>query len=721
MPILSVPGGFHAIRSVMRYAREIGPLNLYRAIRSKNACKACAFGTGRQRGGNRNEAGGRLEVCNKNIQAQLSDNRRAIGNAFFLETSIAELAKFSAKQLEDVGRLVTPLYKRAGDKHYSPITYDVALEKISARMKATAPERSFFYASGRSSNEAAFTLQLLARLYGTNNINNCSYFCHQASGVGLNNSIGTSTATVQFRDLELADLIFVMGANPASNHPRFLKSLMECRRRGGKVIIVNPAKEAGLVRFASPGDWRSMIKGGESIASHYLQVHAGGDLAFVQGLAKAVLSAGAEDKTFIENYCEDFALFKQQIDNLSWADIEASSGLNQSTIESIAQEYGKAERCIFSWSMGLTHHLHGVANIEAVAALALLRGMIGKPGAGLLPLRGHSNIQGTGSMGFTPALKAAVEEKLEAKLKQQLPRSAGLDTMACMEAAASGAMDFAFMLGGNLLAANPDTAYARNALNKILFKVYINTSINHSHVGGVDGEVIVLPPRARDEEHQATTQESMFNYVRLSDGGIERYPQLMSEVEMICGLGIKMIDTAVFDFSTLTDHQRIREWVGDVLPGFDKLKSIDESQEEFHIEGRTLHKPRFARESGKALFRFHELPKREHSLYLSTIRSEGQFNSIIYHEEDVYRGQERRDVVLMHPDDMKKLGLKENQRVNLQSATGILPNLLLRAFNVRPGNILTYYPEANVLIPRARDNVSQTPAFKSIPIKVMSH
>lgn len=716
-----IGGGFKAIRSVLRYSAKIGPFKLCRTVRSKNACKACAFGTGGQQGGMHNESGKGIEICNKNIQAQLSDSLAPIAVSVIAKRPISELAQMSGKQLEELGRLGTPVYKQAGDSHYFPIGYDQAQDIIAARLQATTPTRSFFYASGRSSNEAAFSLQLLARLYGSNNVNNCSYYCHQASGVALSNVIGTGTATIRYEDLSKADVIFVFGANPASNHPRFVKTLFQCRRRGGHVIIVNPAKEPGLVRFASPSDLRSMLKGGEPVASLYIQPHLGGDIALMHGIARWLLENSYVDREFIRQHTSGFEAFAAAIAQLSWHEIVEQSGVDREQIVAVAKVYSTAKHTIFSWSMGLTHHLHGVANIETVAALALLRGMIGKPGAGLLPLRGHSNIQGTGSMGFTPQLKVAMQQKIEDKLGFALPATTGLDTMGCMNASQRGDIDAAIMLGGNLLACNPDTEYAKAALNNVPFKCFINSSLNRSHVYGVDGETIVLPIKVRDEETQATTQESMFNFIRLSDGGIERLPSLLSEMDIICTLGTKLVAKDRFDFSLFLSHSRVRAFVGDVAPGFEQLKNIDESKQEFHIEGRTLYEPVFNTADGKAQFCFHPSPgiERKPSRYtLTSVRSEGQFNSIIYHEYDSYRSQTERWVVMMNPEDMQAEGLVENQRVTLATAIGKMENVKVKPFDIRRGNLMTYYPEANVLIPNAVDERSKTPGFKSVTVMV---
>lgn len=714
-----VGGGWKAIRSVLRYSGRIGPFKLWRTLRSRNACKACAFGTGGQNGGFWNESRHGIEICNKNIQAHLSDIRPGIPVPLFLQKSIAELGALSGKQLEDLGRLTTPLFKAAGDLHYRPMPYEEALQICAERLQAAARERSFFYASGRSSNEAAFLLQLMARLYGTNNVNNCSYYCHQASGVALTEAIGTGTATVQYSDIEKADLIFVFGANPASNHPRFVKTLIHLRRRGGTVIVVNPAREPGMVKFASPSDWRSMMKGGVEIASEYVQPHLGGDLAFIQGVAKAVLENHAHDENFIQRYTNGFSEFAETIRSRTWAELEKGSGVTRADMEKIAAIYARSNHCIFTWSMGLTHHTHGVHTIQTLVSLALLRGMLGKPGAGLLPLRGHSNIQGTGSMGFTPELKKAIQEKLEQKLGQALPTQPGMDTMACMHAADRGEIDVAVMLGGNLLASNPDTVFATSALNKIPFKCYFNPTLNMSHVHGVDQEVMIFPVRARDEEQQGTTQESMFNFVRLSDGGIERFPQLRSEVDLICSLGERLIAASLFDFSIFRNHARVRQLIGDVVPGFGRLQKIDTSKEEFHIDGRTLHTPSFATPDAKARFYAHPLPPpRSPGFYLTSVRSEGQFNSIIYHEYDTYREQQERWVVLMNPQDMAQNGWQSGHKVDLVTSTGRMQGVKVKPFDIRPGNLMAYYPEANILIGNQVDPHSKTPGFKSLPVNV---
>ena len=721
-------GGFKAMQYVLSIAKKVGANKLSDAVRSKNTCKACAFGTGGQRGGLHNEYSNRIEVCNKNIQAQLSDIRDPIPFEIFEQNTIDELRALSPKQLEDLGRLATPLYKNKNSDQYTKISYSEAYKIIGHRLKNSDPMRSFFYGSGRSSNEAAFILQLMARVYGSNHINNCSYYCHQATSVGLSSSIGTGTATIKYGDLHKADLIFVIGANPASNHPRFVKVLLECRQRGGQVIVINPAREAGLMRFASPANFKSMIAGGNEVASLFIQPHVGGDSALITGIAKYLIENGNVNADYIEKYCDGYEAYIKFIDTLTWAVIERESGVEKSDIQQIGAIYAKSNKTVFSWGMGLTHHQNGTDNIEAIANLALLRGMIGGEGKGLLPLRGHSNVQGVGSMGFTPKLKSRVFDAIEKLYGVELPKYEGMDTLACVQAAAKRKIDFALLLGGNLYAANPDTNFSKKALDSIPFKVMINSTLNETHLNGVAGENIVLPIRVRDEENQATTQESMFNFLRMSDGGINRINSLCSEVEIITNIATRIIDKRDVDFGLFTEHRNIRDAIANLIPGFEKLANIDDEKKEFHINGRHFPSPRFSTESGKASFRVpsqtnwerqDQLNSKGSTFLLTSVRSEGQFNTIIYNEEDIYRRQKHRKVLFMNPSDIENLDIKEGALVNVSNKLGQMKNLTIKSFDIKPGNIMTYFPEANILIPQDVDSRSRTPSFKSIEVTVL--
>lgn len=719
---LIVGGGGKKVLYTLKTLGRIGLLNSAKALSGRNTCKACGLGMGGQRGGMTNELGEFPAVCNKSIQAQSTDIQSPIPDELFAHP-LADFQELSAHELEHLGRLNTPLYKGAADKGYRPLGWDEALELAARRFAGTAPERSFFYASGRASNEAGFVLQLLARLYGTNNVNNCSYYCHQATGVGLGKALGSGTATVSLEDVGKADAIFVIGANPASNHPRFVHQLKYCRDRGGQVIVINPAREPGLVRFAVPKSARSMLSGGTWIASRYVQPRIGSDLALLQGMAKALLESDAVDRGFIDRHTEGFAGFAESIDGLTWAQLEQTCGIARAEMESLAADYARAERVIFAWGMGITHHLNGVDNVEAIANLALLRGMLGKPGAGLLPLRGHSNVQGIGTIGVKPVLAEDVCRALEQHLGVRLPAAAGLDTLACLEAAGAGHMDAALLMGGNLLSATPDSGFARRALDAVGFKLYLTTTLNCSHVTGMENsEALILPVAARDEEPDSTTQESMFNYVRLSDGGIRRLANVRSEVSILADLGAKLLPDCGVEFAAFKQHRHVREAIAATVPGMAALGAIDDTRTEFTIDGRVLHQPVFATPSQRARFHVHTFARRKTADYpftLASIRSEGQFNSIVYEETDSYRGTTHRWCVLMGTEDMQALGVAAGDRVHLRSAQGRMDDLEVVPFGLPAGNLLAYYPEANVLISRDHDPQSKTPAFKSVAVAVV--
>jgi molybdopterin-dependent oxidoreductase alpha subunit len=712
-------GGWKSIFYSFHVLNEAGLGQIARTITSKNTCKTCAYGMGGQNGGMVNEAKDKIEICKKSLQAHLTDIQPPIKKEFWSKNSLDDLRKLRPRELEKLGRLAHPLIKAKGESHYKIADWEYVLERIASKFKETEANRTFFYSSGRSSNEAAFLLHLFARIYGTNNVNNCSYYCHQASGVGMNSTIGTGTATIQLTDLKKADLIFVIGANPASNHPRFLTELMHCRRRGGKVVVINPSKEPGLVNFSIPSDMRSLFSKGSDIASHYLQPKIGGDMAVLYGIGKCLMSNNQIDETFIKNATEGFDLYKKSIENLSWLAIENSSGLSKSGIEEVAEVYASSQNVVFSWAMGITHHKHGTENVEAIVNLAMLRGMIGRKEAGLLPLRGHSNVQGIGSVGVTPKLKQQVFENIEEHLNVKLPNTEGWDTMKCMAESADGNVDMALILGGNLYASNPNLNFAEQALNKIPFKVFLNTTLNEGHLKGVDEEVIILPVLVRDEEKQSTTQESMFNFVRMSDGGINRLEKVKSEVEIIAEIAEKVLGNQTLDFAQFKNHESIRKIIAKVIPGFEGLETIDETKEEFQISGRTFHTAKFKTASGKAKFVFNHLPiaaQDKDALMLMSVRSEGQFNSIIYEEADVWRGTKHRDVILMNPQDMAYRNITEGQRVGIKSKTGQLENMEVQAFDIAKGCALGFYPETNVLVSSETDRRSLTPSFKNTEV-----
>ncbi len=725
-------GGWAAVKYTLRMANKVTWPKLWRAMMSRNTCKTCAVGMGGQKGGMRNEMGHWPEVCKKSLQAMVADMQDGLQDQFFRRYSIAELRTLSPKDLEWSGRLTQPVYAGPGDTHYRTISWNEAFDRMARQLTTTQPDENFFYCSGRSSNEAAFLLQLFSRLYGTNYVNNCSFYCHQASGVGLGQSLGTGTATVTLEDVEQSDLFIVIGGNPASNHPRLLRTLMNIRRNGGEVVSINPIKELGLVNFSVPSDVWSLFFGSK-ISSKYLQPHIGGDIPLLAGVAKVLLERRLVAKPYIKAATEGFDEFVAGVNALSWEEIERQSGVPRQQIEELGIAYGRAKNAVFGWTMGITHHLHGVENVRMIVNLALMRGMVGKPSAGLLPIRGHSNVQGIGSMGVAPSLKQQIFDNIESLLNVKLPTNPGLDTMACMRAAAEGTVKGAICLGGNLFGSNPDAHFAHRSLGNLDFITYINTTLNTGHAWGTARETLILPCLARDEEPQPTTQESMFNYVRLSEGGEQRIAQAKSEHEILTTLAHRVLgDDGAVNWTDMKLHKTVREMIAKVIPGFEAMSRIDATKQEFQIGGRTFHSPKFPTASGKAQFApLEPALKRvaeaatppaaepgENFLRMMTIRSEGQFNTVVYEEQDIYRGQDRRDVVLMHVDDIQRLGLVIDQKVTVRSSVGEMLGLRVRDIDIRPGNVAMYLPEANVLVPHEVDPQSKTPAFKSVWLTV---
>jgi molybdopterin-dependent oxidoreductase alpha subunit len=723
-------GGFRAVLYTFKKAREAGGLwKFWKAMRSKNACKTCALGMGGQAGGMVNEAGHFPEVCKKSFQAMVADMQGAVKPTFFETYSVPQLRAFTPYQMEHAGRLVQPVILEKGSQHYRPIEWADAMERIAAKLRATRPEESFFYFSGRSSNEAGFLLQLFARLYGTNHVNNCSYYCHQASGVGLASVIGTGAGTVKLDDMERADCVFLIGGNPASNHPRMMRTLMMVRRAGGKVIVVNPIVETGMVNFSVPSDPWALLFGAE-IASTYVQPYVGGDLAVVYGIMKRLRemhavqprNAAGEpiiDEEFLTRHCTGWPELAARLDALSWDEIVRKAGVSRREIDDMAAQYAASQRTVFAWTMGVTHHLHGAATVQAIAALALMRRMVGRPGAGLQPIRGHSNIQGMGTVGVTPTLKQAIFARLESHYGVTLPTTKGFDTLECLDAAEAGKMRFAFCLGGNLWGASPDATYAKRAMERIDTVVYMNTSLNTGHAWGTGAEeTIILPVLARDEEPEPSTQESMFSYVRLSDGGTPRHVGPRAEVEIIADIARRVLGAGgPVNWQDMSHTSTIRQAIAAIVPGLEQIAEIEKTKREFSIPGRAIDRPAFATADGRAHLCVHDLPEPPDGVQLMTIRSEGQFNTVVYEEEDLYRNQTRRDIVMIHPDDIARFGLRAGGRCRITSSAGEMRGQVVSAFDqIRPGCVAMYYPESNVLVPKAADPLSRTPAYKSIAV-----
>jgi molybdopterin-dependent oxidoreductase alpha subunit len=719
-PRVKAAGGFAAMKYVLAKGRSVGTVALYKRLRSNNACKTCALGMGGQQGGMVNEAGHFPEVCKKSVQAQAADMGKTITETDLRTLSVVELGRLSSAQAEAMGRLTFPIVCAPGDTHFRRASWEEAMRLATDAFTSTQADRTFWYASGRSSNEAAFLMQVVARAYGTNNVNNCSYYCHQASGVALTSIYGSGTASVSLDDLGTTELALVIGANPASNHPRLITQLINLRRRGGKVIVVNPLSELGLKKFRLPSQAKSLVIGSQ-VSDLYIQPHIGGDIALMVALLKGIIESGAVNESYIARHTESWESVRDAAVAASWDELVEHSGVARAEIDACVAMLAKAQSAVFMWAMGLTHHAHGVDNVRALANVAMARGFLGSPGSGLMPIRGHSNVQGIGSVGVSPQLKESFAKNLRERYGIVASPAPGMDTYACMNAAHDGRIDAALMLGGNLWGSNPDSRWSTAALARIGTSVSLTTKLNQGHFNGRARTTIVLPVLARDEEPESTTQESMFNFVRLSDGGTPAVDgEMRSEVAILSDLAQRILPRDRFDWSMITSHDSLRRAIADTVPGYGAVGEIGTTKKEFEIPNRVFHEGVFPTASGRAQFRHVEIPHMKRPVdgfMLMTIRSEGQFNSVVYDEEDLYRGTTRRDVVMMSPIDVARLGLREGDAVTVRSATGSL-DVVVAEVDIRAGNTAMYYPEANVLVDRTLDPESLTPAFKSVAITV---
>jgi len=710
-------GGWPAILYALEKAMEVGPWRLWKKMSSRNACKTCAVGMGGQLGGMVNETGHFPEVCKKSLQAQAADMKAAILPEFFDEHDLDSLIALTPKQCEDAGRLTFPLMLAPGASHFQPVNWQAALEIAAGALRAADPKQTAFYSSGRSSNEAGFLLQSFARVYGTNNVMNCSFFCHQASGVALKMALGSGTATVQLEDLAKADLVFMCGSNPASNHPRVMTLLADLRERGGQVIVVNPVREPGLETFHIPSQLKSLIFGSR-IASLYVQPYAGGDVAFFVGVLKALIECGKVNQEFLDAHTTGADPVLAEARAASWEAIESCGGVLRAQIEEVAAMLAGSRSTVFCWAMGLTQHENGVDNVLALCNLALASGQVGREGAGMLPMRGHSNVQGVGSIGVTPQLQEAARLALERVYGRQLPTQPGYDTYAMVEAAEAGKIDVLIALGGNLWGSNPDSERASRALQSIKTTVYLSTKLNPGHFQGRGQTTLILPVLARDEEPQATTQESMFNFVRLSEGGEANLRgNMRAESEIICDLATLVLGKVPVDWSRMRSHREIRRLISEVVPGWQEIAQIDDTKREFTIQGRILHSPKFNTDDGRARMYVTPLPPAKTDvLRLITLRSEGQFNTVVYEEPDLYRGIPHRHCILVSGEDATRLEIADGQRVTVRGEAGTLQNIEVVLGKIRPGVVAMFYPESNLLIKGHPDKRSKTPAFKSAPV-----
>ena len=735
----------------------IGP-RLWQTLSHQSACLSCAWGTGGQKGGFRDELGEPLQRCLKSVEAVAAELQPAVPPQVFASRSLAELQRLSSSECDELGRLSRPLIRRQGREHYEPIGWDevYALTEQACRVP---PQRLASYSSGRSSNEAAWLLQLLLRALGSNNLADCSDLCHAASSVVLNQVFGSGTSNVSLESLQQADCVVLVGSNAPANHPRLMNELIRLRQRGGTVIVINPVLEVGLQRFGSPAfPIRSLLRGSE-IASLFLQPLPGSDTAVFLGIQKALLEADRLPMDFVRAHAEGWEPLLAQLRDLSWEAICACCGLSREEMELTAERIAAAPAVVFAWAMGITHHSNGCDNVQAIANTAVLTGNVGRAGAGTMPIRGPSNVQGFGSMGVSTSLREPMQRALEELLGRPLSPVPGYDTRNLIEAAEAGRVDTLLCLGGNLYGANPDATQAGQALGRIDTIVYLATKPNTGHFQGLAArQTLLLPVFNRFETPHRTTVESGNNWVRLNEPGRTHLAgaDLVSEVVFLGELAHRLHGEAAIDWRRLQDAAYVRQLIARTVPGYGPLAAIDATGEEFSVRGRLFEEPCFRTPSGRAQLAVTPLPElslpdRSHFeaggrdaavvstaavqrsataepdadqeppglvLSLITARSYGQHNTVVYKQADSYRGMPHRQTILMNRDDLQRSGLQAHQRVRVQGEAGRLDDIEIIPGEICAGAALMFFPEANVLMKGDRDPRCGTPAFKRVPVLV---
>jgi molybdopterin-dependent oxidoreductase alpha subunit len=660
---------------------------------------------------------------------------------FFSKWSVADLAEQSDEWLGAQGRITHPLWLRRGATHYEAIDWDDAFELLARQLNALHhPDEAIFYTSGRTSNEAAFLYQLFVRQFGTNNLPDCSNMCHESSGSALSETIGIGKGTVTLDDFDRAQAIFVIGQNPGTNHPRMLTSLQRAKRNGCKLVHINPLPEAGMVRFKHPQEIFRLIGPGTPLADLFLQVKINGDVALLKGIMKAVMAAEERqprqvlDHSFIERYTSGFEDFSTALSRVEWLEIVEQSGVSQDSIEQAAQIFIDSERTIFCWAMGLTQHRNAVANIQEIVNLMLLRGQIGMPGAGLCPVRGHSNVQGDRTMGIWERPSAAFLDKLATEFDFEPPRSHGFDTVNAILAMHEGKGKVFFALGGNFLSATPDTNFTAAALRRCGLTAHVSTKLNRAHL--ITGEeALILPCLGRTEiDKQAAgpqfvTTENSMGVVQTSRGTFEpASSHLLSEPVIVARLAKATLGSrSNVDWDGLTgDYDRIRVKIECVVPGFEDYNGRVRQPGGFYLPNGARERV-FKTDSGKAKFTVHELPDHEidpGQFLMMTIRSHDQFNTSVYSGNDRYRGiKHGRRVVFLNQADIESSGFHEGQRVDLVSHFAgeerYAQHFIVVPYDIPRGCAATYFPEANVLVPVGHvAEKSNTPASKSVVISI---
>lgn len=732
--------------SLRRGLEQMGPVRTARTLMRLNQregfdCPGCAWP---ETPGHRKHA----EFCENGAKAVAEEaTTRKVGPEFFAAHSVSDLLGRTEFWLGQQGRLTHPMVLLPGASHYEPIGWDAAFAMIAGELRALAsPHEAVFYTSGRTSNEAAFVYQLMIRAFGTNNLPDCSNMCHESSGSALVETIGIGKGSVSVPDLENADLILIAGQNPGTNHPRMLSTLEKAKANGAKVIAINPLPEAGLMRFKDPQKVHGVVGDGVQIADEYLQIRIGGDQALFQGLGRLLLEAEDRnpgtvlDREFIDRHTAGFEECAAHLRQVDLGTVAAATGLTLEQIQATADALISSKKTIICWAMGLTQQTHGVATIQDAVNLLLLQGMIGKPGAGVCPVRGHSNVQGDRTMGIWEKMPESFLAALDAEFGIRSPREHGLDAVDSIRAMRDGKASVFVGMGGNFVSATPDTETTEAALRGCALTVQVSTKLNRSHL--VTGQTaLILPSLGRTDKdvqsgkkQQVTVEDSM-SMVHLSRGSLTpASDQLRSEVAIVCGIAQALFGPghSVPWAEFAADYDRIRDSIARVIPGFEDFNRKVRQPDGFGLPHPPRDERRFVTDTGKANFTVNELswlPVPEGRLILQTMRSHDQYNTTIYGLDDRYRGVKGgRRVLFIAPEDIAALGYVDGDRVDLisewEAPDGTVQERRADDFRLVPyptprGNVAAYYPETNPLIPL--DHVarkSNTPVSKAITIRL---
>lgn len=729
------------LSSLDHLSKELGIFKGLKIISKMNQkkgfdCSGCAWP---DPDGHRSKLGEYCENGAKALAEEMTDSK--VGPAFFAHNSVEEMSEWSDFKIGKSGRITHPMYLSSDRSHYKKISWKDAFDLIAKHLnQLDDPNEAVFYTSGRTSNEAAFMYQLLARQLGTNNLPDCSNMCHESSGKGLSKTLGIGKGSVTLSDLHEAELIIVMGQNPGTNHPRMLSALSKCKKNGGKIVSVNPLPEAGLECFVDPQNPVDLIKGGQQISDLFLQVQLNGDIALLKAVMYLLLQEEQKypgqifDLEFIDQYCSGYDNFLSELSKLELNKAIKKSGISKEKIHELVDLIKNRKKIIICWAMGITQQPNGVENVQEIVNLLLLKGAIGKPGAGTCPVRGHSNVQGDRTMGIWEAPPESFLNKLDHTFKINSPRAHGYDVVNTIEAMAMDKVKVFIALGGNFISATPDSQFTGEALQNCDLTVQISTKLNRSHL--VTGkEALILPciSRAEIDIQQGIPQfvsvENSMGIVHSSQGAMEPSSiHLKSEPAIIAGIAETVFgNKSVIDWNKMIQHYDvIRDHIADVVDGFENYNQKIKEPEGFYLPNGARER-NFKTSNGKANFTINQMPENhivDGRFIMMTIRTHDQYNTTIYGMDDRYRGiiNERR-VVLMHPKDMEKLAIGNGQVVHFRSfhkgQIREAKNFKAVSYNISKGCVATYFPEANALVHLSnKANISNTPASKFIEVEI---